>query len=149
MRRATLLLAGLPKTVNASLHAKLNFVFLNGIAPAAKAMGAPTVTLANPRLPAWSVLIRVGCAKANPAMRSARAAHGAVVLHSLISMQHVPESRPRPEPPTPSEPARACGHLGQAGQVLKDLPTIASSLPNYEAPVVQHRRAQKSASRRR
>lgn len=56
MRGPTLLLAGLPKAVNASLHAKLNFVFLNGIAPAAKAMGAPTVTLPNPRLPAWSVL---------------------------------------------------------------------------------------------
>jgi tripartite-type tricarboxylate transporter receptor subunit TctC len=159
----TLLLATLPNAVNASLYPKLNFVFLRDIAPVAGVIRVPMVVLVNPSLPATSISELVAYARQNPGkinMASAgtgSAPHMAGELFcsmAAISMQHVPY---RGQSPALSDLlggqvqilfAAAPGTVdyiktgklralavtsATAADVLKELPTIASSLPGYEA----------------
>ena len=159
----TLLLATLPNAVNASLYPKLNFVFLRDIAPVAGVIRVPMVVLVHPSLPAATIAELIAYGKANPGkinMASAgtgSAPHMAGELFSSmagISMLHVPY---RGQSPALSDllggqvqvlfaaapgtvdyirsgklRALAVTSATQA-DVLKDLPTIASSLPGYEA----------------
>ena len=62
----TLLLAGAPNAINATLYEKLNFNFIRDIAPVASISRDPTVMVVNPSFPAKTVPEFIGYAKANP-----------------------------------------------------------------------------------
>ena len=62
----TLLLAGSPNAVNASLYDKLSFNFIRGITPVAEIMRVPLVMEVNPLFPANTAAEFISYAKANP-----------------------------------------------------------------------------------
>ena len=62
----TLLLAGAPNAINATLYEKLNFNFIRDIAPVASISRDPNVMVVNPSFPAKTVPEFIGYAKANP-----------------------------------------------------------------------------------
>ena len=95
----TLLLASPPSAINATLYAKLNFVFLRDIAPVAGVIRAPFVLEVNPSVPAKTVPEFIAYAKANPgkiSMASAGIGSGPHVAGELFKMMaavntiHVP-----------------------------------------------------------
>jgi tripartite-type tricarboxylate transporter receptor subunit TctC len=61
----TLVLAGLPNAMNATLYKKLNYDFMHDIAPVASLGGGPYVMVVNPALPARTVPELIAHAKAN------------------------------------------------------------------------------------
>lgn len=159
----TLLLATLPNAVNASLYPKLSFVFLRDIAPVAGIIRVPMVALVNPSLPVESIPELIAHARQNPGKINMASAGTGSAPHMAgelfcsmagVSMQHVPY---RGQSPALSDllggqvqilfaaaPGTAdyikTGKLralavtsATEADVLKDLPTIASSLPGYEA----------------
>jgi tripartite-type tricarboxylate transporter receptor subunit TctC len=159
----TLLLATLPNAVNAALYPNLNFVFLRDIAPVAGVIRVPMVALVNPTLPASTLAELIAYARQNPGKINMASAGTGSAPHMAgelfcsmagISMQHVPY---RGQSPALSDllggqvqilfaaapgttdyiktgklRALAVTSPTQA-ETLKDLPTIASSLPGYEA----------------
>jgi tripartite-type tricarboxylate transporter receptor subunit TctC len=62
----TLLLAGSPNTINATLYDKLNFNFIRDIAPVAGIVRFPLVMAVHPSVPAKTVPEFIAHAKANP-----------------------------------------------------------------------------------
>jgi len=62
----TLLLAGTPNTINATLYDKLNFNFIRDIAPVAAIIRQPLVMAVHPSVPAKTVPEFIAHAKANP-----------------------------------------------------------------------------------
>lgn len=62
----TLLLSSLANATNATLYEKLNFNFIQDIAPVAGVLRVPNVMLVNPRLPVRSVAEFIDYARANP-----------------------------------------------------------------------------------
>src|SRR5215467_2782463 len=62
----TLLLAGTPNAINATLYEKLNFNFIRDIASVAGISRAPLVMAVHPSVPANTVLEFIAYAKANP-----------------------------------------------------------------------------------
>jgi tripartite-type tricarboxylate transporter receptor subunit TctC len=62
----TLLLVGSNNFINATLYDKLNFNFINDIAPIASISGTPLVMEVNPSVPATTVPEFIAFAKANP-----------------------------------------------------------------------------------
>jgi tripartite-type tricarboxylate transporter receptor subunit TctC len=62
----TLLLAGSPNTINATLYDKLNFNFIRDIAPVAGIVRFPFVMAVHPSVPAKTVPEFIAHAKANP-----------------------------------------------------------------------------------
>jgi tripartite-type tricarboxylate transporter receptor subunit TctC len=62
----TLLLAGAPNAINATLYEKLNFNFIRDIAPVASISRDPNVMVVNPSFPAKTVPEFIDYAKANP-----------------------------------------------------------------------------------
>jgi tripartite-type tricarboxylate transporter receptor subunit TctC len=62
----TLLLIGTPSAINATLYEKLNFNFLQDIAPVAGLVRVPNVMVVNPSFPAKTVPEFIAYAKANP-----------------------------------------------------------------------------------
>jgi tripartite-type tricarboxylate transporter receptor subunit TctC len=159
----TLLLATLPNAVNASLYPKLNFVFLRDIAPVAGVIRVPMVVLVHPSLPASSIAELIAYAKDNPGkinMASAgtgSAPHMAGELFNAmagVNMLHVPYRGQGPAlsdllggqvqilfaaaPGTvdyiKTQKLRALAVTSPtAADVLKELPSIAATLPGYEA----------------
>src|SRR5246127_2929607 len=159
----TLLLATLPNAVNASLYPKLNFVFLRDIAPVAGVIRVPMVVLVHPSVPAKSLGELIAYAKENPGkinMASAgtgSAPHMAGELFNVmagVNMVHVPYRGQGPAltdliggqvqilfaaaPGTvdfiKSDKLRPLGVTSPTqAEVLKELPTVASALPGYEA----------------
>jgi tripartite-type tricarboxylate transporter receptor subunit TctC len=158
-----LLLATLPNAVNASLYPKLNFVFLRDMAPVAGVIRVPMVALVHPSVPAKSIAELIAFAKDNPGkINMASAGTGSAphmageLFNSMagINMVHVPY---RGQGPALSDllggqvqllfaaapgtvdyiksgklRALAVTSATQAA-VLKELPTIGSVLPGYEA----------------
>jgi tripartite-type tricarboxylate transporter receptor subunit TctC len=61
----TLLLAGLPNAMNATLYEKLNFNFIHDTAPVASLGGGPYVMVVNPSVPAKTVPEFIAYAEAN------------------------------------------------------------------------------------
>src|SRR5262245_6539194 len=61
----TLLLAGTPNTINATLYDKLNFVFIRDIAPVAAIIRQPLVMAVHPSVPAKTVPEFIAHAKVN------------------------------------------------------------------------------------
>jgi tripartite-type tricarboxylate transporter receptor subunit TctC len=159
----TLLLATLPNAVNASLYPRLNFVFLRDIAPVAGIIRVPVVVLVHPALPATSLGGLIAYAKENSGkvnMASAgtgSAPHVAGELFNAmagVNMVHVPYRGQGPAltdliggqvqilfaaaPGTvdfiKSGKLRALGVTSPTqAEVLKELPTVASAVPGYEA----------------
>ncbi len=159
----TLLLATLPNAVNASLYPKLNFIFLRDIAPVAGVIRVPMVVLVHPSVPATTIGELVAYAKDNPGkinMASAgtgSAPHMAGELFNAmagVNMLHIPY---RGQSPALSDllggqvqilfaaapgtadyirsgklRALAVTATSQA-DVLRELPTVGTSLPGYEA----------------
>jgi tripartite-type tricarboxylate transporter receptor subunit TctC len=62
----TLLLAGLPNAINATLYSKLNFNFIRDVAPVAGVINTVNLLLVNPSTPANAVAELIAYAKANP-----------------------------------------------------------------------------------
>src|SRR5215475_9458346 len=159
----TLLLATVPNAVNATLYQKLNFNFIRDIAPVAGIIRVPMVVLVHPSVPARTVPEFITYAKANPGkinMASAgtgSAPHMAGELFNAmagVNMVHVPYRGQGPAladliggqvqilfaaaPGTVdfirSGKLRALGVTSPTqAELLKELPTVASALPGYEA----------------
>src|SRR5262249_20091332 len=62
----TLLLAGPPNAINATLYAKLNFNFIHDIVPVASLVSQPSIVILNPEVPAKTIPELITYAKANP-----------------------------------------------------------------------------------
>jgi tripartite-type tricarboxylate transporter receptor subunit TctC len=62
----TLLLAGTPNAINATVHDKLNFNFIRDIAPVASVVRLPLIMLVHPSVPVKTVPEFIAYAKANP-----------------------------------------------------------------------------------
>ncbi len=159
----TLLLATLPNAVNASLYPKLNFVFLRDMAPVAGVIRVPMVVLVHPSLPAKSIPELIAYARDNPGkINMASAGTGSAphmageLFNSMagLNMLHIPYRGQGPAlsdlfggqvqilfaaaPGTvdyiKTEKLRALAVTAPTqAEVLKELPTVGSFLPGYEA----------------
>jgi len=159
----TLLLAGTPNAINATLYEKLNFNFIRDIASVAGISRAPLVMAVHPSVPAKTVPEFIAYAKANPgkiSMASAGIGAPSHVSGELFKMMagvnvvHVPYRGAGPAlvdllagqvqvgfPSVPSsiEYVRA-GKLralavtsATRSDALRDIPTVGEFLPGYEA----------------
>jgi tripartite-type tricarboxylate transporter receptor subunit TctC len=95
----TVLLAGPPTAINATLYEKLNFNFVRDIAPIASIVREPLIMVVNPSVPAKTVPEFIAYAKANPGkINMASAGNGSVVhiagelfkMMAGVDMVHVP-----------------------------------------------------------
>ena len=159
----TLLLAGLSSATNATLYKKLNFDFIQDIAPVASIAGGPYVMVVNPSVPAKTVPEFVAYAKGNPGkinMASAGSGSTSHVTGELfkmmagVEMVHVPYRGSTPAltdllggqvqvmfDATPSSlPHIRAGKLRPLAvttatrlEVLPDVPTVGDFVPGYEA----------------
>src|SRR5262245_42188279 len=159
----TLLLAGTPNAINATLYEKLNFNFIRDIASVAGISRAPLLMAVHPSVPAKTVPEFIAYAKANPgkiSMASAGIGAPSHVSGELFKMMagvnvvHVPYRGAGPAlvdllagqvqvgfPSMPSsiEYVRA-GKLralavtsATRSDALPDIPTVGEFLPGYEA----------------
>ena len=95
----TLLLVNPANAINASLYAKLNFVFLRDIAPVAGFARVPNVMVVPPDFPAKTVAEFIDYAKANPGKVNMASSGNGTSIHlsgelfkamTGVDMQHVP-----------------------------------------------------------
>ena len=159
----TLLLAGSPAAINATLYDKLNYNFIRDIAPVAGIIRQPFVMAVHPSVPAKTVPEFIAYAKANPGrinMASAGTGAGSHVTGELfkmmagVDMVHVPYRGAGPAltdliagqvqvyfatTVASIEYIRA-GRLralavttATRSDALPDIPTVAEFLPGYEA----------------
>jgi tripartite-type tricarboxylate transporter receptor subunit TctC len=159
----TLLLAGTPNAINATLYEKLNFNFIRDIASVAGISRAPLVMAVHPSVPAKTVPEFIAYAKANPAKISMASAGIGAPSHvsgelfkmmARVNLVHVPYRGAGPAlvdllagqvqvgfPSMPSsiEYVRA-GKLralavtsATRSDALPDIPTVGEFLPGYEA----------------
>ncbi|MBR0757860.1 tripartite tricarboxylate transporter substrate binding protein [Bradyrhizobium jicamae] len=158
-----LLLATLPNAVNATLYPNLKFNFLRDMAPVAGVIEVPMVALVHPSFPAKDIAELIAYAKANPGkinMASAgvgSAPHMAGELFMTmtgVTMTHVPyrgqsqamsdllsnqvqllfAAAPGTADYIRSGKLRALGLTSAShAEVLKDLPTVGSTVSGYEA----------------
>jgi tripartite-type tricarboxylate transporter receptor subunit TctC len=159
----TLLLAGSPGAINATLYDNLDFSFARDIAPVASIERAPLIMAVNPAFAAKTVADFISYAKANPSKINmgsggvGSTGHVAGELFNMmagLTMAHVPY---RGEAPAVTDllagqiqvifstPGSVINFvksgtllaLGVTGSkrmdVLPDVPTIAETVPNYEA----------------
>ena len=159
----TLLLAGTPNAINATLYEKLNFNFIRDIASVAGISRAPLVMAVHPSVPAKTVPEFIAYVKANPGQISMASAgigapsHVSGELFKMmagVNLVHVPYRGAGPAlvdllagqvqvgfPSMPSsiEYVRA-GKLralavtsATRSDALPDIPTVGEFLPGYEA----------------
>jgi tripartite-type tricarboxylate transporter receptor subunit TctC len=159
----TLLAVGVPNAISATLYQTPNFDFVRDIAPVAGAARLPDVMVVNPELPAKTVREFIDYAKANPGkltMASAGNATSGHVAGELFKMMtgidllHVPYRGGMPavtdllagrvqvlfDVVTNSIELIGTGKLRALGvtatercAALPDVPTVAQSVPGYEA----------------
>jgi tripartite-type tricarboxylate transporter receptor subunit TctC len=159
----TLLVVGPPNMINATLYQKLNFNFMRDIAPIAGVVRAPYVMEVYPAVPTKTVSEFISYAKANPGkinMASAgigTAPHVAGELFKImagVDMVHVPYrgegaaltnliggqvqvifgTLPSGLPLISAGNLRALAVTGATrSRALPDTPTVAESVPGYEA----------------
>jgi tripartite-type tricarboxylate transporter receptor subunit TctC len=95
----TVLLVNPANAINASLYAKLNFVFLRDIAPVAGFARVPNVMVVPPDFPAKTVAEFIAYAKANPGKINMASSGNGTSIHlsgelfkamTGVDMQHVP-----------------------------------------------------------
>jgi tripartite-type tricarboxylate transporter receptor subunit TctC len=159
----TVLLAGPPTAINATLYEKLNFNFIRDIAPIASIVREPLIMVVNPSVPAKTVPEFIAYAKANPGkINMASAGNGSVVhiagelfkMMAGVDMVHVPYKGGGPgvtdllggqvqvmfaTAPSSIEFVRA-GKLRALAvttaarlAVLPDIATVGDFVPGYEA----------------
>jgi len=159
----TLLQVGPPNAINATLYDKLNYDFINDIAPVAAIARSPNIMEVNPSLPVKSVPEFIAYAKANPGrINMASSGNGTVThvagelfkLRTGITMVHVPYRGSTPaladllggqvqvmfdNVPSSIELIKA-GRLRPLAvtqamrfEALPDIPAVAEFLPGYEA----------------
>jgi tripartite-type tricarboxylate transporter receptor subunit TctC len=159
----TLLLAGSPNAINATLYEKLSFNFMRDIVPVAEIMRVPLVVLVNLSLPTKSLPEFIAYARSNPEKVNMASAGNGTPHHvggelfkmmTGIKMTHVPY---RGEAPAMTD--LISGHVQvmfgtttasvefiKAGKVralavtslrrsdaLPELPTVADVVPGYES----------------
>jgi tripartite-type tricarboxylate transporter receptor subunit TctC len=159
----TLLLAGSPGAINATLYSNLDFSFARDIAPVASIERAPLIMAVNPAFPAKTVAEFIAYAKSNPGKINmgsggvGSTGHVAGELFNLMAglkIAHVPYRGEAPSVTdllggqiqvmfsTPGSvmnfvKAGALRALAVTGakrmDVLPDVPALAETLPDYEA----------------
>jgi tripartite-type tricarboxylate transporter receptor subunit TctC len=159
----TLLLVNPAHGINATLYPKLTFNVIRDIAPVAGLMRVPNVMEVNPQVPANTVAEFIAYAKANPGkINWASSGHGTSVHLSGelfqamtgIKLNHVPYRGSAPaltdmisgqvqvmfDNMPPSLPHIKAGKLRALGvttamrsDALPDVPTVAETVPGYEA----------------
>jgi tripartite-type tricarboxylate transporter receptor subunit TctC len=159
----TLLLVNPANTINASLYAHLNFVFLRDIDPVAGFIRVPNVMEVNPSVPAKTVAEFIAYAKANPDKINVASSGNGTSIHlsgelfkmmTGVKMTHVPYKGSAPMltdllggqvQVTFDNMPSSIGHI-KAGKLralavttatrspeLPDVPTVAETVPGYEA----------------
>ena len=159
----TLLLVNPANAINATLYDKLNFNFLQDMAPVAGVMRVPNVAVVHPSVPAKTIPEFIAYAKANPGKINMASSGNGVPSHVAgelfkmmagVDMVHVPYRGSAPAltdlmsgqvqvmfDPLPSsiEHIRA-GRLRPLAvttttrsDVIPDVPTVGDFLPGYEA----------------
>jgi len=163
----TLLLVTASNAINATLYDKLSFNFIRDIAPVAGVIRYPLVMQVNPSFPAKTVTEFISYVKSNPGKVSygsggiGSSIHVASELFKMmagIDMIHVPYRGGAPamtdlmggqvqvvfNPVPESMEFIKAGKLrplavttATRSEVLPDVPTVAETLPGYEASAVQ------------
>jgi tripartite-type tricarboxylate transporter receptor subunit TctC len=159
----SLLLVNAPQAINATLYSKVSFNFATDIVPIAGIMRVPNIMEVTPSLPVATVAEFIAYAKANPTKINMASAGIGTSIHvsgelfkmmTGISMTHVPYRGSAPmltdliggqvqvtfdNLPASIEFIRA-GKLRPLAvttttraQVLPDVPTVADTVPGYEA----------------
>jgi tripartite-type tricarboxylate transporter receptor subunit TctC len=159
----TVLLVNPANGINASLYRKLNFNFIRDIAPVAGLTRVPNVMEVNPAVPAKTVREFIDYAKANPGKVNLASSGNGTSVHlsgemfmmmTGVNLQHVPYRGSAPaltdlisgqvqvmfdNMPSSIEQIRA-GKLralavttAQRSPALPDMPTVAETVPGYEA----------------
>ncbi|HEY8439880.1 MAG TPA: tripartite tricarboxylate transporter substrate binding protein [Xanthobacteraceae bacterium] len=159
----TLLLVPPAAAINAALYDKLNFNFLEDIAPVAGLIRFPNVVVVNPGVPVKTIPELIAYAKANPGkLNMASSGNGSTIhmsgelfkMMTGIDMLHVPYRGAAAaltdliggrvhvmfdNIPTCAEYVKAGKLRGLAvtstmrSEVLPDLPTVKEFVPSYEA----------------
>jgi len=127
----TLLLAGSPDAINATLYDNLNFNFIRDIAPVAGIASAPNVMVVHPSFPAKTVPEFIAYAKANPGKINMASAGAGSVSHMSgelfkmmagVNLVHVPYR---------GQPSALTDLLG--GQVQVDFATMPPAIEHIRA----------------
>ena len=159
----TLYLVNPANAVNTSLYPKLSFAFLRDMLPVAGIMRVPNVMEVHPSVPAKTVAEFIAHAKANPnKINWATSGNGTSVhlsgelfqLMTGIKMTHVPyrgstpaltdmiagtvhvmfDNMPSSLPHIKADKLRALGvTTAKRSDALPDVPTVAETVPGYEA----------------
>jgi tripartite-type tricarboxylate transporter receptor subunit TctC len=159
----TLMLVNPANAINATLYPKLSFNFLRDIAPVAGIMRVPNVMEVNPSVPAKTVAEFIAYAKANPGkINWATSGNGTSVhlsgelfkIMTGVQLTHVPYRGSAPaltdmisgtvdvmfDNMPPSLPHIRAGKLRALAvttnirsDALPDVPTVAETVPGYEA----------------
>lgn len=158
----TLLLVASSSAINASLYAKLNFNFMQDIAPVAGISRAPLVMLVHPSIPAHTVPEFIAFAKSNPGKLNMASPGAGSVPHIAgelfktmagLNIQHVPYRGGMPAltdllagqvqmmfSNSPILDHIRAGRLRalavtttKPSKILPNLPTVSASLPDFEA----------------
>jgi tripartite-type tricarboxylate transporter receptor subunit TctC len=159
----TLLLIAPANAINATLYDKLNFNFLQDIAPVAGIIRLPNVVVVNPSVPVKTIPELIAYAKANPGQLNMASSGNGSTIHMSgelfkmmtgIQMVHVPYRGGAAaltdvmagqvhvmfdNIPTCAEHIKAGNLRGLAvtstarSHVLPDLPTVSDFVPGYEA----------------
>jgi len=159
----TLFLANPANTINATLYKHLRFNFLNDMAPVAGFVRVPNVMEVNPSVPAKTVAEFIAYVKANPDKINIASSGNGTSIHlsgelfkmmTGLKMQHVPYKGSAPMltdllagqvQVTFDNLPSSIGHI-KAGKLralavttatrspeLPDVPTVAETVPGYEA----------------
>jgi tripartite-type tricarboxylate transporter receptor subunit TctC len=159
----TLILTNPANTINATLYKHLNFVFLKDIDPVAGFIRVPNVLEVNPSVPVKTVAELIAYAKANPDKLNVASSGNGTSIHlsgelfkmmTGVKMTHVPYKGSAPMLTdllggqvqlTFDNLPSSIGHI-KAGKLralgvttatrspeLPDVPTVAETVPGYEA----------------
>lgn len=159
----TLLLVGSPNAINATLYEKLNFNFINDIAPVAGLMRGALVMVVHPSVPAKTIPEFIAYARENPGKLTYGSGGMGGITHITpelfkmmtgVDMVHVPYRGVAPAltdllggqvqvlfaNPAQSIPYIRAGKLRALGittatrsEALPDIPTVGEFVPGYEA----------------